>query len=91
MHTETVLGDLPLPNGMVWSDDDSAYFLADSADRAIYRYDFDARRGLVRNRTTVFSFQEKNVPGCPDGITMDEEVGPFLFPLHSILVGGGGG
>lgn len=84
MRMEQVLKDLPLPNGMVWDEDSTrqaqqgssscGYYLADSSDRAIYRYDFQASRGLLGNATMVFSFQDNNVPGTPDGITLDVEV-----------------
>lgn len=60
-----------LSNGLGFSPDNRTLYLADSAARIIYRYDYSRADGAVRNRR-IFA----RVPadeGVPDGLTVDAE------------------
>ena len=62
---------LTLPNGIGWSPDDSIFYLADTAERKIYAYDFCPDSGAISNRRTFIKFA-KDVPGDPDGLAVDQ-------------------
>jgi sugar lactone lactonase YvrE len=63
---------LNIPNGIGWSPDSKMMYLADSADRLIYAYDFDEASGDIANRRVLVRFPE-DVPGAPDGLTVDRD------------------
>ncbi|KAK3926218.1 Regucalcin [Frankliniella fusca] len=73
---------LQIPNGMAWTADDKVYYLADSATKAIYRFDFNVDTGVVSNKTTAFSFVDNKVPGAPDGMTLDVEGNLWIACVH---------
>jgi len=73
---------LQIPNGMAWTPDDKAYYLADSAAKAIFRFDFNVEKGAIANRTTAFSFEKHGVPGAPDGITLDVDGNLWIACVH---------
>lgn len=85
VHAEPTLADpigLSIPNGMAWTPDASTYYLADSATKEIYRFDFAASTGTVGNRTTVFRFADYNLPGAPDGMTLDVDGNLWIACVH---------
>ena len=71
-----------IPNGIVWSPDDTLMYLTDSTAHTIYVYDFEATSGTISNRRTFVSSPDE--PGVPDGLTIDDE--GFLW---SVRWGGG--
>jgi sugar lactone lactonase YvrE len=67
----TVVDDgLDLPNGMGFTPDREAFYLAVSDEYQVYRYDYDASTGAIANRTT---FLNMDGPAVPDGLTVDTE------------------
>ncbi len=60
-----------LSNGLAFRADDRVLYHTDSTDRCIYAYDFDLERGTIRNRREHAS--ARDLPGVPDGMTIDEE------------------
>jgi sugar lactone lactonase YvrE/DNA-binding IclR family transcriptional regulator len=61
---------LTVPNGMGWSPDNRTMYLADTADRVIYAYDFHEESGDISNRR-IFARVSDSVPGAPDGLAVD--------------------
>jgi sugar lactone lactonase YvrE len=61
---------LNVPNGMGWSPDNSTMYLADTADRTIYAYDYDEEPGALSNRR-VFVRIPDAATGAPDGLAVD--------------------
>ena len=59
---------LGIPNTLLWSPDDRVFYMADSMQQTIYRYDYD---GTNLSARTVFS--DLKTDGVPDGSTIDEE------------------
>ena len=57
-----------IPNTLVWSPDDSYFYVADSIEATIYRYNYD---GKYLSGRTIFSDIKKN--GVPDGSVIDIE------------------
>ncbi len=58
-------------NGPCWSPDDKSFYLADTFQQEIWRYDYDIATGLASNKR-VFASTE-NDAGVADGSTVDEE------------------
>ena len=63
--------DLGMPNGLVWSPDNSKMYLTDSNQQTIFQYDFDLETGTIQNRRPFVQTQDE--PGVPDGLTIDSE------------------
>ncbi|KAK0383611.1 hypothetical protein NLU13_9522 [Sarocladium strictum] len=61
---------MTIPNGMSWSLDDKLMYLADTKDRNIYKYDFNAETGNISNKRLFFQTEEGT---GPDGHAMDVE------------------
>ena len=67
---DVVDGGYGCPNTCVWSPDEKIMYFADSISGWLYAYDFDIKRGEVKNRTNFF---KRNDFGIPDGSAMDEQ------------------
>jgi sugar lactone lactonase YvrE len=72
--------DIIISNGPSWSPDERTFYFNDSPRRVTYRYDFDARTGVIRNRRPFVSFE--NMQGRPDGSTIDAEGGLWIAEVH---------
>ena len=59
--------DLKLGNGMAWSKDGTKFFFADSANHAVYEYDYDVNTGYISNKKELFKVYD----GAPDGMAID--------------------
>lgn len=59
---------MTIPNGMSWSQDDKLLYLADTKDRSIYTYDFNADTGSLSNKRLFFLTEEGT---GPDGHAQD--------------------
>jgi len=68
-HTEQVLGDLTIPNGVGWSPDGHVMYMVDSGPRVIHAFSFDADRGTISGDRVVVTVPEE--VGAPDGMTVD--------------------
>ncbi len=66
----TVETGLTLPNGLGWSPDMRFMYLTDTAERTIYRYDFDPESGAIANRMPFIRFPAED-PARPDGMAID--------------------
>lgn len=60
-----------LANGLAFSPDGSLLYVADSAARLIYRYDYDQQGGTVRDRRTLIQVPADE--GLPDGLRVDTQ------------------
>ena len=66
-----VFEDIGLSNGMGFSPDRSVLYHTDTGNRRIYRMDYDAATGEVRNREVLIETPAE--AGAPDGMTVDHE------------------
>lgn len=57
---------LGIPNTMLWSPDSRSFYLADSFESTLFRYDYDGE--TIANKTV---FAKSSTAGSPDGSTMD--------------------
>ena len=62
---------LTVPNGMGWSPDNRTMYLADTADRTIYAYDYREESGDISNRRALVRIPE-SATGAPDGLAVDD-------------------
>lgn len=69
---------ITIPNALCWSPDDRVMYFADSLERVIRVYDFDAAAGTMSNRR-VFA-EVAAADGVPDGATVDAE--GYLWSAH---------
>jgi sugar lactone lactonase YvrE len=69
--TDVVWDGFALPNGMGWSPDSHAFYLADSVAHAIYAFDFDVASGTPSAQRTLIEFTEAD--GMPDGLCVDTD------------------
>lgn len=65
-----ILGDITVPNALSWSPDNRTMYFADTPDRQIRAYEFDAGEGNLGAMKIV---ESGNLPGRPDGATVDSE------------------
>lgn len=65
-------------NGLVFSHDARFFYVADSPNRVIYRYDYDKKHGEISNKT-VFATLNHDA-GFPDGMCVDSQGG--LWNAH---------
>lgn len=71
LTVEKKIGKLTIPNGIVWSLDQSLMYFVDSTAQNIDCYLFDAATGDIRFDRTAIPIPK--TLGTPDGITMDED------------------
>ena len=60
-----------ISNSIAWSPDDRVFYFADTMQRTIFAYDFDADSGTISNRRILTDCAEQ--PGAPDGSAVDAE------------------
>ena len=68
-HTEKVLGDLTISNGIGWSPDSGTMYLVDSGPRVIHAFAFDPDLGTISDGRILVTVPED--VGAPDGMTVD--------------------
>jgi sugar lactone lactonase YvrE/DNA-binding IclR family transcriptional regulator len=68
---KTMETGLTVPNGMGWSPDNKTMYLADTADRTIYAYDFCEESGDISNRRVLVRIPDGAL-GAPDGLAIDQ-------------------
>ncbi|KAF2454295.1 hypothetical protein BDY21DRAFT_400268 [Lineolata rhizophorae] len=64
-----ITSDVAIPNGGVWTADNSTFYLTESQVSSIFAYNFDAATGTISNRRVFY----KPAEGSPDGHVLDEE------------------
>ena len=81
---DRALDGITIPNGTTWNKEDNVMYFADSPDKTIYQFDYDAKTGSVSNKRPFFVMPEDNRYGedaVPDGHCIDEE-GYMWTALH---------
>jgi L-arabinonolactonase len=66
-----LLEGLYAPNGICWSPDGAQMYLTDSVLKTVFRFDYDAERGQIANRTVFVETSE--FTGAPDGAAIDAD------------------
>ncbi|MBS1852347.1 MAG: SMP-30/gluconolactonase/LRE family protein [Acidobacteria bacterium] len=63
--------EITVSNGLGWSPDLKFMYFTDSLRYCIYRYEYEAATGSIRNRKVFI--QTETTGGVPDGMTVDSE------------------
>lgn len=78
------LNNITIPNGTAWNKSDNIMYFADSPEKTIYQFDYDAATGAISNRRPFWVVPEDKRYGedvVPDGHCIDEE-GHMWTALH---------
>ena len=75
LSVHVALESMTIPNGLVWPQSGVAAH-ADTADRKVYRYEFDLVTGVFGDRDVLIDFAD--VEGSPDGMALDAEGGLWI-------------
>ncbi|XP_022189559.2 LOW QUALITY PROTEIN: regucalcin [Nilaparvata lugens] len=67
------LTKLGIANGLAWTVDKKKMYYIDSMKKRVDSYDYDDDTGNLSNEKVVFDFTKNEIPGFPDGMTMDAE------------------
>lgn len=65
------LKDVELSNGLGWSADNKTMYFVDSPKRSVDAFDFDLETGDMTNRRVLYHLDSDDIPGVPDGLTID--------------------
>ncbi|MES2826783.1 MAG: SMP-30/gluconolactonase/LRE family protein [Bacteroidota bacterium] len=71
LHATKMLDGLTIPNGLVWSADNTRMFFIDTLTRKVKAYQFDSESGSLQFERNVISIPEEM--GLPDGMTIDSK------------------
>jgi sugar lactone lactonase YvrE len=71
LTVHTLETGLTLPNGLGWSPDNKYFYLVDSLDYVLWRYNFNLQQGSISEREEIYKFSESS--GIPDGLTVDND------------------
>jgi sugar lactone lactonase YvrE len=71
LSVRKLLGGLHISNGMGWSPDYTQFYLADSASKVVWAFDYDLKKGAISNRRSAFTLPPGM--GVADGLTVDNQ------------------
>ncbi|XP_051153515.1 regucalcin-like [Leptopilina boulardi] len=69
----TRVKSVSISNGLAWSLDNKILYYIDSPTQKIAEYDYDLQTGSIDNKRIAFDLVENNLPGIPDGMTIDSD------------------
>ncbi|GJQ86435.1 hypothetical protein Trydic_g10342 [Trypoxylus dichotomus] len=67
------LSKVSIANGLAWNVALKKMYYIDSPRRTVDQYDYDMAKGTINNRKIVFDLDVHNIPGVPDGMTIDSD------------------
>ncbi|XP_043478315.1 regucalcin-like [Leptopilina heterotoma] len=69
----TRVTSVSISNGLAWSLNNKLLYYIDSPTRKVAEYDYDLLTGSIANKRIAFDLEENNLPGIPDGMTVDSK------------------
>ncbi|CAL7942671.1 unnamed protein product [Xylocopa violacea] len=60
-----------ISNGLAWNPDNDTLYYIDSPTYQVVAYNYDSQTGAISNKRVVFDLKKNNIPGLPDGMTID--------------------
>lgn len=81
------LSKLGISNGLAWSADKKKMFYIDTHAGSIDEFDYDIKNGTMSNRRPLFTLKKHNIPGGPDGMTIDKDgkLWVAIFNGHRVI------
>lgn len=76
LSVHIALDEVTIPNGLVWIAGNTIALHADTAEDAIFAYEFDPATGEFGSREVFVDFA--GLPGSPDGMALDAEGGIWV-------------
>ncbi|XP_011685836.1 PREDICTED: uncharacterized protein LOC105448775 isoform X2 [Wasmannia auropunctata] len=67
------ISPVSISNGLAWNIEDNTFYYIDSPTRQVAAYDYDPNSGTISNKRIVFNLNTTNLPGVPDGMTIDTD------------------
>lgn len=67
------LSKVSIANGLAWNVKLKKMYYIDSPRRTVDQYDYDMEKGEISNRKVVFDLEKHDIPGVPDGMTIDSQ------------------
>lgn len=67
------LTKVSISNGLAWNADHSILYYIDTPTRRVDKFDYDIKSGKISYRRSAFVFDNYNVTGNPDGMTIDAD------------------
>jgi sugar lactone lactonase YvrE len=77
-----VLSGLTNSNGLCWSSCMQVFYHIDTPTNQVRAYPFDARSGTIGSPRVVIDTEANGLPGCPDGMTIDENGNLWVALCH---------
>lgn len=71
LKAKKMLSGLTIPNGLVWSADNTKMYFIDTPSRMVKCFDYYISEGIIENGRAAIMIPEEM--GMPDGMTIDEE------------------
>ncbi|KZC11422.1 Regucalcin, partial [Dufourea novaeangliae] len=68
---KTQVTPVTISNGVAWSLNEDTLYYIDSPSLQIVAYNYNSQTGVISNKRTIFDLRENNIPGFPDGMTVD--------------------
>ncbi|XP_018335136.1 regucalcin-like, partial [Agrilus planipennis] len=62
-----------ISNGLTWNPSLKKMYYIDSGTRTVDEFDYDQTNGTISNRKPIFTLEKHNIPGIPDGMTIDSD------------------
>ncbi|MDN3495716.1 SMP-30/gluconolactonase/LRE family protein [Planococcus sp. APC 4015] len=76
LSVHVVMDSVTIPNGLVWTDGGAKALHADTGERAVHSYEYDAERGVFGARDVFIDFGDG--AAAPDGMALDREGGLWV-------------
>ncbi|XP_043289097.1 uncharacterized protein [Venturia canescens] len=70
---KNMISPVSISNGLVWSHDNKTFYYIDSPTLQVWAYDYDLETGEISKKRVVFDYKSLNLPGLPDGMTIDTD------------------
>ncbi|KAB0798137.1 hypothetical protein PPYR_09130 [Photinus pyralis] len=67
------LKTISISNGLAWNVQLKKMYYIDSPLRTVDQFDYDMVKGEICNKKVIFDFERNNIPGIPDGMTIDSD------------------
>ncbi|CAH0557443.1 unnamed protein product [Brassicogethes aeneus] len=67
------LTKVSIANGLAWNIKLKKMYYIDSPRRTVDQYDYNMEKGEICNRKPIFNLDHHDIPGVPDGMTIDTD------------------